>query len=152
MTNSRSAFNSLTIRPSITILVAQFGSSRGTFNSVATPRSAFTNAQCYALGPPSQDFTATTLSTTISVTPLCAAGGTSASGGGLSVGAIAGIAVGCVVGGLLIALAIVVLMVLQRRRRDVAFKQSMHSVRRFRKPSFFLSHGLFRKWRQGLSV
>jgi hypothetical protein len=67
----------------------QFLTGTGIFDN-ATASASFVNPQCVQLGTPAQTASATALSVTVAITQLCGSGG-----GGLSIGAIVGIAIGC---------------------------------------------------------
>ncbi len=113
-------------RTTTTVQVAQFpaGTSTGTFTNVAVA-SNFVGAECV-------DTTASTTqtSTTLSVTlvsqnkPGCVGGTTAPAGaGGLSTGAIVGIAVGCAVGAALIVLLLLLARKKSMDKRKAAMNQ-----------------------------
>lgn len=101
-------------RATSTLVVASAGSITGTFSSVtAVPADS-----CQTASVSMSSYTATSLSVTVNVA------GNPCSGG-LSQGAIIGIAVGASVGGLLLAAAIVILFVFWRRRQTASANQEI---------------------------
>ena len=105
---------------SISFLVARFAASTGSTFVLENAVANFSGSECYALGPPVQTVSSTTLSISISVAYTC---------DGLSVGAMIGIAVGAsVLGvGLVIVLISIIRYNLQRRESDmkVELKQKL---------------------------
>jgi hypothetical protein len=122
---------------SVTIPVATYSSfvGGGTFASLAVSPTFSNGASCYDFGVPSADYGNSALSIIVSVTAKCTPAATSAgsatdptpatSNGGLSRGALIGIAVGCGVGGVLVAVVVVAGLVAHRKRMTTMFHQSL---------------------------
>jgi hypothetical protein len=97
-----------------TFIVAQFGSFSGNASSVGRAVPAAQQQAC--LGPATGMVTASALSVTVPVVPC---------GGGLSTGAIVGIAVGCSVAGILLAVAVFVCLRRQQAKMAVQVREQV---------------------------
>ena len=95
------------------VSVVEAGSVEGSFDSVV----ATSEDPCESVALADQSQTGTTLSVTVTSTNTCNSGG-----GGLSSGAIIGIAVGAAVVGVALGLLVVLLLVRQRKKRLAVFK------------------------------
>jgi hypothetical protein len=116
-------------RSVFSVPVCTYTTRSSTAFSAVSVEAAFPNSQCYTLGEPQQDFGSTALSVTLSISRLCTTnpaptntdeGTTPAaadvSSGGLSRGALIGVASAAAVVGTIIVLVIVGFMVARRKR------------------------------------
>lgn len=119
---------------SLTIPIATFGELVGTlafinvtFSATGNKRVAVVDA-CTELGPATQVSTATTLSVVVAVNtaPSCTSSSTPAPGG-LSTGAIIGIAVGCGVAAILAVVVLVLILRYRRQQRTQLMTSEIHA-------------------------